>query len=151
MRRASAGFTLLEVLLALLVLTAGLLGFAGTLGPVSALASLGRIHSRVAVVLASRISRLRTELQAGAPGCVLPAPGSNAGLANQAAGQQSLDVVVGEVGRHAEALGDHRPGEGLAREEAHHGHPVLVGQGLDPVEPVEELEVFDVRSRLHLQ
>ena len=78
MRRASAGFTLLEVLLALLVLTAGLLGFAGTLGPVSALAGLGRIHSRVAVVLASRISRLRTELQAGAPGCVLPAPGSAA-------------------------------------------------------------------------
>ena len=76
MRRASAGFTLLEVLLALLVLTAGLLGFAGTLGPVSALAGQGRIHGRVAVVLASRVSRLRTELQAGAPGCVLPAAGS---------------------------------------------------------------------------
>ena len=76
MRRASAGFTLLEVLLAILVLTAGLLGFAGTLGPVSALAGQGRIHSRVAVVLASRVSRLRTELQAGAPGCVLPAGGS---------------------------------------------------------------------------
>ena len=76
MRRAPAGFTLLEVLLALLVLTAGLLGFAGTLGPVSALAGQGRIHGRVAVVLTSRVSRLRTELQAGAPGCVLPAAGS---------------------------------------------------------------------------
>jgi prepilin-type N-terminal cleavage/methylation domain-containing protein len=76
MRRAPAGFTLLEVLLALLVLSAGLLGFASTLGPVSALAGQGRIHGRVAVVMASRVSRLRTELQAGAPGCVLPAAGS---------------------------------------------------------------------------
>ena len=76
MRRTRRGFTLLEVLLALLVLTTGLLGFAGTLGPISALAGQGRIHSRAAIVLASRVSRLRTELQAGAPGCVLPAAGS---------------------------------------------------------------------------
>ena len=76
MRRASAGFTLLEVLIALLVLTAGLLGFAGTLGPVSALTGQGRIHSRAAMVMGSRVSRLRSELQAGAPGCVLPAAGS---------------------------------------------------------------------------
>jgi len=76
MRRAPAGFTLLEVLLALLVLTTGLLGFAGTMGPISALAGQGRTHGRAAVVLVSRVSRLRTELLAGAPGCVLPAPGS---------------------------------------------------------------------------
>ena len=76
MRRTNSGFTLLEVLLATLVLTTGLLGFAGTLGPISALAGRGRIQSRVAQVLASRISRLRTELLAGAPGCVLPASGS---------------------------------------------------------------------------
>ena len=76
MRRPGRGFTLLEVLLALLVLTAGLLGFAGTLGPLTALAGQGRIQGRAAVMLGSRISRLRTELQAGAPGCVLPAAGS---------------------------------------------------------------------------
>lgn len=96
MRRSSAGFTLLEVLLALLVLSTGLLGFAGTLGPVSALAGQGRIHSRVAVVLASRASRLRTELQAGAPGCVLPAPGSAvhpSGLDESWASSLSANVV----------------------------------------------------------
>jgi type II secretory pathway pseudopilin PulG len=76
MRRCTAGFTLLEVVLALLVLTTGLLGFAGTMGPISALAGQGRVQGRAALVLASRISRLRTELQAGAPGCVLPAAGS---------------------------------------------------------------------------
>ena len=96
MRRASAGFTLLEVLLALLVLTAGLLGFAGTLGPVSALAGQGRIHGRVAVVMASRVSRLRTELQAGAPGCVLPAAGSAvhpSGLDESWASSLSANIV----------------------------------------------------------
>ncbi|HEY9517806.1 MAG TPA: prepilin-type N-terminal cleavage/methylation domain-containing protein [Gemmatimonadales bacterium] len=76
MRRDASGFTLLEVLLALLVLTAGLLGFAGTLGPMSALAGQGRMQSRAALMLASRVSRLRTELQAGAPGCVLPPAGA---------------------------------------------------------------------------
>lgn len=76
MRRATAGFTLLEVLMALLVLSIGLLGFAGSLGPISSLAGRGRIQGRAAWVLASRISRLRTELLAGAPGCVLPAAGS---------------------------------------------------------------------------
>jgi len=76
MRRAPAGFTLLEVLLALLVLTTGLLGFAGTLGPVSALAGQGRMHGRAALMLVSRVSRLRTELLAGAPACVPSAPGS---------------------------------------------------------------------------
>jgi prepilin-type N-terminal cleavage/methylation domain-containing protein len=76
MRRDASGFTLLEVLLALLVLTAGLLGFAGTLGPMSALAGQGRMQSRAALMLASRVSRLRTELQAGAPGCILPAAGA---------------------------------------------------------------------------
>lgn len=76
MRRATAGFTLLEVLLALLVLSIGLLGFAGSLGPISSVAGQGKIQGRAAWVLVSRISRLRTELLAGAPGCVLPASGS---------------------------------------------------------------------------
>ena len=96
MRRAPAGFTLLEVLLALLVLTTGLLGFAGTMGPISALAGQGRIHGRAALVLVSRVSRLRTELLAGAPGCVLPAPGSAlhpSGLAESWESSLSASIV----------------------------------------------------------
>jgi prepilin-type N-terminal cleavage/methylation domain-containing protein len=76
MRRATAGFTLLEVLIALLLLSIGLLGFAGSLGPISSLAGQGKIQGRAAWVLASRISRLRSEVIAGAPGCVIPAAGS---------------------------------------------------------------------------
>lgn len=96
MRLATAGFTLLEVLLALLVLTTGLLGLAGTLGPVSALAGQGRMQGRAALVLVSRASRLRTALLAGAPGCVAPAPGSAVhpgGLAESWESSRSANLV----------------------------------------------------------
>ena len=67
-----AGFTLLEVMVALLVITIGLLGFAGTLGPVAFLAGQGRAQGRMALVLEARLDRLRAEL---ARGCAAPAAG----------------------------------------------------------------------------
>jgi prepilin-type N-terminal cleavage/methylation domain-containing protein len=75
MRRPTAGFTLLELLIALLVVAIGLLGFAGTLGPAAALAGDGRSSVQAAVVLASRLDRLRVAIQAAAPSCLPPAPG----------------------------------------------------------------------------
>lgn len=75
MRRSCAGFSLLEVLLALLLLSIGLLGFAGTLGPVARVAGEGRLRGRAALLIASRIDRLRTELGESSPGCAVPAPG----------------------------------------------------------------------------
>jgi prepilin-type N-terminal cleavage/methylation domain-containing protein len=71
----SRGFTLLEVLLALLVITLGLLGLAGTLGPIAALAGEGRLRARSAVVLESRVDRLRAELLGAAPACAPPGAG----------------------------------------------------------------------------
>src|ERR1043166_5368677 len=49
MRAPPPGFTLLEVLLALVVITVGLLGLAATLGPAAALAGEGRIPRRLAL------------------------------------------------------------------------------------------------------
>lgn len=71
-----SGFTLLEVLVALLVISVGLLGLAGTLGPASALMGEGRAKGRIALVLESRLDRLRRELARGAPACLVPASGS---------------------------------------------------------------------------
>ena len=75
MRRLAAGFTLLEVLIALLVVTVGVLGFAGTLASTAALAGKGRTLGRVAAVLGSRLDLLRSEVLANAPACLPPAAG----------------------------------------------------------------------------
>jgi prepilin-type N-terminal cleavage/methylation domain-containing protein len=76
MRSPAPGFSLLEVLIALLVLTVGLLSLAGTLEPMAALAREGKTHGRVAFILANRLDALRAQLRAGAPACGLPAGGS---------------------------------------------------------------------------
>lgn len=76
MRSSLRGFTLLEVLIAMLLVTVGVLGLAGSLGPVSALAGAGKSGGRSALLLSSRLSLLRAELEASAPGCLPPAAGS---------------------------------------------------------------------------
>ncbi|HEV8599052.1 MAG TPA: hypothetical protein VGQ69_06800 [Gemmatimonadales bacterium] len=76
MSSPASGFTLYEVLLALLVITLGLLGLAGSLGPAAELAGRGRSQQRVAQVLESRLDRLRAELLRGAPLCTAPPAGT---------------------------------------------------------------------------
>lgn len=75
MRRTIAGFTLLEVLMAILVVTLGLLGFAGTMRSVASLAGEGKARGRAALHLSSRLSQLRSELLASAPACLVPSAG----------------------------------------------------------------------------
>ena len=74
--RNNSGFTLLEVLIALSIVTIGLLGLAGTLGPIARLAGQGRLQGRAALALASRADLMRAELLAGAPACAPPASGT---------------------------------------------------------------------------
>lgn len=76
MLRPNDGFTLLEILVALSVITIGLLGLAGTLGPIAKLAGEGRARGRAALAIASRVDLLHAEILAGAPGCRPPASGS---------------------------------------------------------------------------
>ncbi len=98
MRRAPSGFTLLEVLVALLVITVGLLGFAGTLRPVASLAGEAKARGRAALLLTSRLSRLRSELLASAPGCAVPVAGSEQhGSGTVESWTASLDGRVVEV------------------------------------------------------
>ena len=77
MRPARHGFTLLEVLCALLLITVALLGLAGTLGPIAALAGDGRARGRIALALESRMDRMRAEVQRSAPACIAPGAGSS--------------------------------------------------------------------------
>ena len=64
----SDGFTLFEVILALLILTVGILGFVGVLGGSFRLASEGREQGRIAAALESRMEQLRTEVSSAACG-----------------------------------------------------------------------------------
>ena len=65
MRRA--GFTLIEVLLALLIVTVGVLALLGTFAPLTRLAAEGREQGRIAMAMESRLQRIRAE--AGADSC----------------------------------------------------------------------------------
>lgn len=102
----TSGFTLLEVLVALLVLTVGLLGFLGTLGPAARLAGQGRSRARAAEVMASRLDEVRVALARGAPACVVPPSGTAAhpgGLSESwrvsaRSGGMDLEIVVARAG-----------------------------------------------------
>ena len=74
--RSASGFSLLEVLIALVVISVGLLGFAGTLGPAATLAGQGKHQTRMALIAESRIHRFRIALGAAGSGCVLPPNGT---------------------------------------------------------------------------
>ena len=76
MPNRTAGFTLLEVLVALSVITVGLIGLAGTLGPVARLVGEGRARGRAAQALASRVDLLHAQLLGGAPACLAPGSGT---------------------------------------------------------------------------
>jgi prepilin-type N-terminal cleavage/methylation domain-containing protein len=72
------GFTLLEVLIATIVVTVGLLGLASAIGLSASLAGHGRSQGRAALLLQSRADLLRQEVLAAGPGCAVPAAGFRA-------------------------------------------------------------------------
>jgi len=107
----SSGFTLLEVMVALLVVTLGLVALVGSLGPITALARKGRLQGRIALVLESRADRMRMELLRSAPSCIPPAGGTlrhedgvlESWSAGQAAGLIELRVVASTSGTNPES------------------------------------------------
>ena len=109
MRRSIAGFTLLEVSVALLLISVGLLGLLGTLGPAAVLAGSGRARGRSAMVLESRLDRLRNAVARGAPACVVPPGGTQRhpdGVVERwsaaaGAGHLAVQVQAGIPGRGA--------------------------------------------------
>ena len=76
MSRSCTGFTLLEVMIATVVVVIGLLALAGTLGLSATLAGHGRAQSQAAILLQSRADLLREAVRSSRPDCVAPASGS---------------------------------------------------------------------------
>ena len=76
MKTPNAGFTLLEVMIATIVVTVGLLALASALGLSATLAGHGRAQGRAAMLLQSRADLLRQEVLAARPACAAPGAGS---------------------------------------------------------------------------
>jgi type II secretory pathway pseudopilin PulG len=76
MTHPRSGFTLFEVLVAVIITTLGIGALLGTLTASAALAGDGRRMGRAAALLASRADELRARV-AAAPGCSAPASGSS--------------------------------------------------------------------------
>lgn len=80
MTHPRSGFTLFEVLVAVVITTLGIGALLGTLTASAALAGDGRRMGRAAALLASRADELRARVAAAAPGCSAPSAGSSPGV-----------------------------------------------------------------------
>lgn len=72
MIRSTRGFTLAEVLVAVLILSVGLLAIAASSGSVYRMLGYGKISTQVAHIVSSRLEILRREANKTAPRCLSP-------------------------------------------------------------------------------
>lgn len=72
MGRSRLGFTLVEVLVAILVLCAGIIPLVGTSAGVTRMIGRGRMETRAALAASSRMEALRVAANATAPRCSDP-------------------------------------------------------------------------------
>lgn len=72
MKHSRLGFTLTEVLVALLVLGVGILALVGTSGTVSRMIGLGKVETRAAQAASRRMETLRQAASATSPRCTDP-------------------------------------------------------------------------------
>jgi prepilin-type N-terminal cleavage/methylation domain-containing protein len=92
-RVVSRGFTLVEVLVATVVLVTGILALAGSAALTSRMVGRGWLSTRVALSAADRVDRLRRVAYSTAPACTAPEwRDDSAGVPGLAANWQVLDV-----------------------------------------------------------
>jgi prepilin-type N-terminal cleavage/methylation domain-containing protein len=72
MKHARLGFTLIEVLVAILVLGVGIVALAGTSGTVTRMIGRGKIETRAAQAASRRMETLRLAANATSPRCTNP-------------------------------------------------------------------------------
>ena len=85
MKQAAAGFTLVEVLIALVVLGVGILALTGSSALVNRMIGRGKVETHAALLAARRVETLRLSAASTSPGCVSPSfagggPGWDDGL-----------------------------------------------------------------------
>jgi prepilin-type N-terminal cleavage/methylation domain-containing protein len=95
--RGSSGFTVVEVLVAVMVISVGLLALAGSSAAVARMLASGRQTTLAVAAGERRLEELRSQARAAAPAC--PAPGSGT-----ATGSDGIDERWDVVGGSGTAL-----------------------------------------------
>jgi len=72
-RSSASGFTLVEVLVSIVVLTIGIVALAGSSGMVTRMIGRGKVETRVAQAASSRLETLRLAAYSTLPRCTAPA------------------------------------------------------------------------------
>lgn len=69
MKRGRSGFTIVEVLVAVMILGVGIVAMAGTSGMVTRMIGRGKVEGRVTQLATQRIERLRVTAYSATPKC----------------------------------------------------------------------------------
>lgn len=69
MKRTKAGFTIVEVLIAVIMLSIGILALAGTSGAITRMLASGKFKTRAATVIQTRLDSLRVVANRTTPKC----------------------------------------------------------------------------------
>ena len=96
MTRARSGFTLIEVLVAVTMLTVGVVAMAGSTATVTRMIGRGKIDTRAAQLATRRMEELRRIAYSTSPRCTLLANGASAANGNVTV---SWTVTVTGTGR----------------------------------------------------
>jgi prepilin-type N-terminal cleavage/methylation domain-containing protein len=93
-KQSESGFTLVEVLIAVMVLGVGITALVGSSALVTRMVSRGQMSTRSAEVAAARLDSLRVLAYATTPRCTSPSlvAGSRSGTTNNVAEAWTIDV-----------------------------------------------------------
>jgi prepilin-type N-terminal cleavage/methylation domain-containing protein len=97
MRRSQSGFTLTEVLVAILVLSVGLIPLVGTSAGVTRMIGRGSMETRAAQAASSRMEVLRLAADAASPRCSDPGFSSGGPITSGSITESWLVPPVGTV------------------------------------------------------
>lgn len=99
MKHSQSGFTLVEVLVAVLVLSVGVMALAGTSAGVTRMIGRGKVETRAAQAASRRMETLRLAAYAALPPCTEPGFASGGPVFSGAMTESWLVPATGKVRR----------------------------------------------------
>lgn len=97
MKRSESGFTLVEVLVAIVVLSIGLIALVGSMAMVTRMITRGKVETRVAQAASQRIETLRLAAYSTSPRCTAGAFTSGGAVTANGLNEAWVVQAVGKV------------------------------------------------------